>query len=88
MNEKQETMLAVSGMTCASCVRHVDHALREVDGVEDVEVRLSSGRVRVVHGADSSLEELVEALREAGYDAVRSLDDADCVAWSGCVARP
>lgn len=72
MSEKQETLLCVTGMTCGSCVRHVDRALREVDGVEDVEVRLSNGRVRVVHGAESSLEELVEALREAGYDAARA----------------
>ncbi len=68
MSEKRETVLAVEGMTCASCVRHVGEALREVEGVEDVEVRLRDGKALVRHGAESSLEQMIEALREAGYD--------------------
>ncbi len=69
MSEKRETVLKVEGMTCTSCVRHVGDALREIEGVEDVRVRLQDGQVCVVHGAESSLDAMIDALREAGYDA-------------------
>ena len=65
----RETLLQVDGMTCGSCVRHVDHALRGVDGVAGVEVRLKEGRVLVRHDEEAPLTQLVEALRDAGYEA-------------------
>ena len=41
-----ETILAVEGMTCSSCIRHVEHALRELSGVAKVAVNLKDGKVR------------------------------------------
>ena len=32
----------VNGMTCASCVSHVDKAIRKVDGIIDVSVNLAT----------------------------------------------
>jgi copper ion binding protein len=61
--------LSVSGMTCASCVRHVDRALRDLAGVSAVTVRLREGKVAVRHDpTEAPVETLIEALREAGYD--------------------
>lgn len=61
--------LSVSGMTCASCVRHVDRALRDLAGVSAVTVRLREGKVSVRHDpTEAPVETLIEALREAGYD--------------------
>lgn len=68
MSEQRETVLKVEGMTCGGCVRHVDHALRALDGVEVVEVRLDDGQVRVRHNATSSVDAMIEALRDAGYE--------------------
>lgn len=68
MTEK-ETLLDVQGMSCASCVHHVGTALRDVDGVEKVDVRLLEGKVLVRHAADTSVETLIQALSEAGYDS-------------------
>jgi copper chaperone len=66
----QETVLDVMGMTCPSCVRHVDAALAELDGVAKVEVRLREGKVLVQYDPTTvSVEALIEALREAGYDS-------------------
>jgi copper chaperone len=62
------TLLQVEGMTCPSCVRHIDNALREIDGVSKVDVRLREGQVVVTHEG-AATETLVEAVREAGYDA-------------------
>ena len=64
----RETVLRVDGMTCGNCVRHVDEALREIEGVEDVVVSLAEGRAQVKHGSACSVDAMLEALREAGYD--------------------
>jgi len=68
MTTNQETMLKVQGMSCGSCVRHVDAALREIEGVHDVDVKLAEGEVRVTH-ASASVSTMIEALREAGYES-------------------
>lgn len=70
MPTQNDTLLAVEGMTCHSCVSHVKKALMEVDGVETVDVRFSEGKVRVRHDAGAApIPQLVEALAEAGYPA-------------------
>ncbi|MEO5727298.1 MAG: heavy metal-associated domain-containing protein [Byssovorax sp.] len=64
------TVLSVDGMTCHSCIRHVESALRDLEGVRGVEVRLREGKAIVEHeGAEPSVAAMVEALREAGYAA-------------------
>lgn len=69
MNQKTETTLAVEGMSCPSCIRHIDVALKDVDGVDQVDVKLREGRVVVVHEAQLGTRALIEALREAGYES-------------------
>ncbi len=43
----KSTSLDVEGMTCSACVRHVEEALRGLDGVAKLEVKI--GKVRVDH---------------------------------------
>jgi Cu+-exporting ATPase len=58
-------------MTCASCQHHVEAALRETAGVESARVDLMAHRASVVFDpALAAPQQLVEAIREAGYDAV------------------
>ncbi|MGK3988219.1 heavy-metal-associated domain-containing protein [Sorangium sp. So ce136] len=65
----KETILRVDGMSCPSCIRHIDSALRELDGVGKVDVRLREGTVAVQHDpASAPVDALVEAVRGAGYD--------------------
>lgn len=67
-SQNRETTLEVSGMTCRSCVGHVHAALRELDGVCEVDVRLREGQVVVRHDENAvPSERLLEALAEAGY---------------------
>lgn len=68
MTEK-ETWLNVTGMSCASCVKHVGSALREVSGVSEVDVRLEEGKVLVRHDVRTPTQALVEAVADAGYEA-------------------
>ncbi len=65
----QQTAFEVEGMTCGSCVRHVNHALEGVSGVEAVEVRRGEGLVLVRHGALATPAAMIDALSEAGYPA-------------------
>ena len=71
-NGPSETIaLPVVGMTCAACQHHVESALRSTSGVESAHVDLMAHRATVVFDprlADAQV--LVDAIREAGYDAV------------------
>lgn len=65
-----ETLLQVDGMTCQSCVRHVEAALCKLEGVDKVDVKLREGTVLVKHNGESApFDVLVEALHDAGYDS-------------------
>src|ERR1035438_2273213 len=63
--------LPVLGMTCASCQHHVEEALRATPGVDSARVDLMAHRASVVFDPALAVpEQLVEAIRGAGYDAV------------------
>lgn len=63
--------LPVLGMTCAACQHHVEEALRATAGVESARVDLMAHRANVVfNAAVARPEQLVAAIRGAGYDAV------------------
>ncbi len=64
------TTLAITGMTCNGCVKHVDKALRALPGVSAVEVSLAEMRATIVHDPEQSpLPALVAAVETAGYAA-------------------
>jgi len=64
-----ETVLAVRGMTCGNCVRHVEEAVRAVPGVHSASADLRAGTVRISHAPDASLDAIAAAIDEAGYQA-------------------
>ena len=73
MDDQRSTSFEVQGMSCGSCVRHVSAALKELDGVSQVEVKLREGRVVVWHDATrAEPQQLVRALAEVGYPATLS----------------
>lgn len=63
-----ETQLVVTGMNCASCVSHVDKAIRNVPGVRDVNVSLAQGKARVSFDATRvEADRIAKAATDAGY---------------------
>ena len=64
-----ETLLVVTGMTCMNCVRHVQQALARVDGVEQVSVELQAGTATVRHDGCASLQSMLAAVEDEGYEA-------------------
>ncbi len=69
-----ETQLVIEGMSCASCVRHVETALRDLPGVVDATVNLATERAALRYfPASADLDAFIAAVVEAGYGA-RPLD--------------
>ncbi len=64
------TKLIITGMTCNHCVMNTKKALEAVAGVDSADVTLEPGYAEVTGSADS--EQLVLAVKNAGYDAVLS----------------
>ena len=62
-----EKTLKIEGMMCAHCVAHVQKALAALDGVSDVNVQLEGGVAAVTLTKDVPDEQLMNAVKEAGY---------------------
>ena len=79
----------VRGMTCASCVAHVEKALRSVPGVISASVNLATERVDValLPGADGAA--IAEAVTKAGYEPVLETIDIGVggMTCASCVAH-
>ena len=61
--------IAITGMTCASCVARNEKALRRVPGVVRAQVNLATGMATVEHQPGvAGRDELVAAVRQAGYE--------------------
>ncbi len=88
--DKPLTELAVSGMTCGNCARHVTEAIQSVRGVESAQVRLETGRAKVRWTTlETNLPAVFAALARAGYEgravgAAKAVDGkpAPVTAWS------
>ena len=77
-----QVSLRISGMTCAACVSHVEHALTDVEGVESASVNLATERASVEYAPGlTGIADLRHAVEDAGYGAAPvindSWDDAD-----------
>jgi Cu+-exporting ATPase len=78
-----ETTLSVSGMSCASCVAHVERSARREPGVEAARVNLARGRA-VVRFDPSRTDpaRIAAAISAAGYPAEEEHVPSDALAAS------
>src|SRR3954464_7517608 len=68
--EAREVNLNVEGMTCASCVAHVEKALKSVPGTQTAQVNLARGFARVrFDPSKTDPTKLAEAVEHSGYHA-------------------
>ena len=67
MSETQSSEYTVTGMTCAHCVASVAEEVQEISGVNDVQVDLSTGRLRFTSEHPVSDADVRAAVEEAGY---------------------
>ena len=75
-----EITLDVRGMTCASCVTHVEEALKGVPGVQGAVVNLGLGTARVVYIPGlASTSAMKKAVQEVGYEAQERSEGVDAL---------
>src|SRR3972149_6463604 len=81
--------LPVEGMSCASCVSHVEDVLRDTPGVSEVVVNLGTRKASLAYDpARVTLREIIGAVGDVGYSVptaelaldVRGMTCAACVA--------
>jgi Cu+-exporting ATPase len=70
------TDLAVQGMTCGNCARHVTEAIQHVDGVSHATVSLDRGRATVKwkRNVEPDVSAVMSAIENAGYHAAAAHD--------------
>ena len=82
-----EWSLPIGGMSCASCVGHVEKALSKVAGVQQVSINLATELATVKSDAATTMSALITAVEKAGYDvkhqeftlAIADMSCATCV---------
>lgn len=68
--------LAISGMTCSSCVSSITQALKSLPMVHTVNVNLLTNSAVVVFGPGGTIEDVVTAVEDSGFEAtVESIDE-------------
>lgn len=58
----------IKGMTCGGCAKHVEKALRSVEGVVRVDMDVANGTAKVV--GEAPFEVMAERVATAGYELV------------------
>src|SRR5512138_136104 len=89
-NQTRELTLPVSGMTCASCVGHVEKALNSVPGVSQVVVNLGTEKASFVYDPDvASLNDFRKAVDDVGYSitTTETVLDIKGMTCASCVAH-
>jgi copper ion binding protein len=62
-----QATFTVTGMTCGHCVQAVTDEIAAIEGVESVNVELSTGVVTVVSDEPLTEQTVAAAVDEAGY---------------------
>ncbi|CAG5173926.1 uncharacterized protein ALTATR162_LOCUS7703 [Alternaria atra] len=80
--------LALTGMTCSSCVSAITHAVQQHPWVQSVNVNLLTNSGVVIFSGKERCAEIVETIEDCGFDvAVEKLEEVQTIS-SGAVAAP
>lgn len=61
--------LALSGMTCSSCVSSITHAVEQLSSVHTVNINLLTSSGVVVFESKDNIQEITEAIEDCGFEA-------------------
>jgi Cu+-exporting ATPase len=75
----RKSIYPVGGMTCASCVAHVEDALKDVPGVISVGVNLGSEKATVEYIEGTTWAEMKKAVEDAGYELGKEIEGLEDV---------
>ena len=72
----QHAQLEIHGMTCASCSATVERVVSKLPGVQNANVNLAAETLTLDYDpAEISLQQVVSAVAEAGYQAILPVDN-------------
>ena len=64
-----QTIIPISGMTCASCAKAVERSVGKLDGVQTVDVNFATEKASISYIPEKvKLSEIKEAIKKAGYE--------------------
>lgn len=68
MNGKKDIVFKVPDMTCPHCKMTIDKAMHNLNGIYNVDIDLSSKKVKVSYDSDNvRSEDIKQAIEDAGY---------------------
>jgi Cu+-exporting ATPase len=72
--------LFIGGMTCASCVEHVQKAVTDLPGVTKAVVNLATNSARIEYEPSiTSLSEIKKAIKDIGYEAMERTEGQEAL---------
>lgn len=67
----ERTIIGIGGMSCQGCVKNVSGVLRDLPGVDSVEVSLEAGQASISFDpAKVGTAQFKDAVEAAGFDVV------------------
>src|SRR5258707_1726638 len=63
----QKAVFHVQGIHCASCVVRIERKLKQIEGVQDVQVDLATGKAELICICVPPVEQLDQAVHTDGY---------------------
>ena len=64
------SIIKVEGMHCPLCTTAVKKAIKNLDGIEQLSVRLNTKEVNVTYNEKTNLKEILEAIKTTSYEGV------------------
>ena len=66
--KNKDVIIPIGGMTCASCSKAVERAVKKLDGVESIQVNLATEKASITYSPSKiKLYEIKEAIQKAGF---------------------
>ena len=66
--QMSETTIKITGMSCSGCENRVQNALKNIDGVEEVEADHTTGIVKVAAKSEVSEDVIKEKITDLGFE--------------------
>lgn len=78
LEKGEKTVIAITGMHCASCVLKIEKSLKAVEGVYDAKVNFTSARAHISYDPNKVTRQILEkAIKKAGYTPIEEIAGID-----------
>ena len=63
-----ETTIKITGMSCSGCENRVQNALKNIDGIEEVDADHTTGTVKITAKDEVSEDAIKEKITDLGFE--------------------